>query len=89
MLVRVFAAWHCEINTVRALKVEGEDPDTPDYLRGDRVSLGRLGQSHGSKRLHLKMCTSAISDCVCVSLGSLTMKPQDRFDLNCFYCWKQ
>ena len=25
---------------MRALKVEGEDPDTPDYLRGDRVSLG-------------------------------------------------
>jgi len=23
------------------VKVEGEDPDTPDYLRGDRVRLGR------------------------------------------------
>jgi len=41
-------------------KVEGEDTDTPDYLRGDRVRL------------------SAISDRECVSLGSLTMKPQKR-----------
>jgi len=45
------------------VKVEGEDPDTPGYLRGDRVRLGRrrsriVGQ--------------------CVSLGSLTMKPRDR-----------
>jgi len=24
------------------VKVEGEDPDTPGYLRGDRVRLGRL-----------------------------------------------
>jgi len=23
------------------VKVEGEDPDTPGYLRGDRVRLGR------------------------------------------------
>jgi len=23
------------------VKAEGEDPDTPGYLRGDRVSLGR------------------------------------------------
>jgi len=23
------------------VKVQGEDPDTPDYLRGDRVRLGR------------------------------------------------
>ena len=23
------------------IKVEGEDPDTPGYLRGDRVRLGR------------------------------------------------
>jgi len=23
------------------VKVEGEDPDTPDYLRGDRVRLRR------------------------------------------------
>ena len=25
---------------VLVVKVEGEDPDTPGYLRGDRVSLG-------------------------------------------------
>ena len=24
------------------VKVEGKDPDTPGYLRGDRVRLGRL-----------------------------------------------
>jgi len=27
--------------TSDVVKVEGEDPDTPDYLRGDRVRLGR------------------------------------------------
>jgi len=27
--------------TSDVVKVEGEDPDIPDYLRGDRVRLGR------------------------------------------------
>ena len=45
------------------VKVEGEDPDTPGYLRGDKVrpswDVGDLGSW-------------------VISLGSLTMKPRDR-----------
>jgi len=44
------------------VKVEGEDLDTPGYLRGDRVRLGR-------RRSRIVGASE--------SLGSLTMKPQD------------
>ena len=43
------------------VQANGEDSDTPGYLRGE----GEVGMSE-------------ISDCGCVSLGSLTMKPRDR-----------
>jgi len=41
------------------VKVQGEDPDTPGYLRGPE-GQGEVG-------------TSAISDRGCISLGSLTI----------------
>jgi len=44
------------------IKVQGEDLDTPGYLRGGQGEVGM----------------SAISDRGCVSLGSLTTKPRDR-----------
>jgi len=47
------------------VKVKGEDPDTPGYLRPGGTGWGGM---------------SAISDRGCVPLGSLVMKPRDRND---------
>ena len=44
------------------VKVEGEESDTPGYLKRGQDEVGTL----------------AISKRGCVSLGSLTMKPRDR-----------
>jgi len=46
--------------TSDVVKVEGEDQDTPGFLRGDRVRLRRRRSP----------------DRVCVFLDSLTMKPR-------------
>ena len=48
--------------TSDVVKVEGEDPDTPGYLRGDRVRLGR----------------GDLGSWVRLPWLALTMKPRDR-----------
>jgi len=48
------------------VKVPSEDPDTPDYLRGDRLSVSAISdRGHGRG---------------CVPLGSLVMNSRDRND---------